>query len=130
MQLKLARVKRASLTPLLEGKGDEAIDVEALRKQQQQTGEALEQARAGLTTLEDYIDRISEVLGDPGTHLRVGRVSMRLSKMNIKLESVASAEDGHQLDLTEVSLGENLKRTLLITRFPRDELLAKQDFLI
>ena len=129
MQLKLAHVKRASLTPLLEGKGDEAIDVEALRKQQQQTGEALEQARAGLTTLQDYIDRISEVLGDPGTHLRVGRVSMRLSKMNIKLESVASAEDGHQLDLTEVSLGENLKRTLLITRFPRDELLAKQDFL-
>jgi hypothetical protein len=130
MQLKLAHVKRASLTPLLEGKGDEAIDIEALRKQQNQTGEALEQARASLTTLEDYIDRISEVLGNPGTHLRVGRVSMRLSKMNIKLESVASAEDGHQLDLTEVSLGENLKRTLLITRFPRDELLAKRDFLI
>jgi len=130
MQLRLAHAKRASLTPLLEGKGGEVIDIEALRVQHQQAGEALEQLRASLTTLEDYIERISEVLGDPQAHLRVGRVSMRLSKMNIKLEGAASAEDGHQLELTEVSLGENLKRILLITRFPRDELLARQDFLM
>jgi len=129
MQLRLAHAKRASLTPLLEGKGDEVINIEALRKQHQQTGEALEQVRAGLTTLDDYIERISEVLGDPGTHLRVGRISMRLNKMNIRLDGAASAEDGHQLELTEVSLGENLKRILLITRFPRDELLARQTFL-
>jgi hypothetical protein len=54
---------------------------------------------------------------------------MCLNKMNIKLEGAASAEAGHDLELTEVSLGENLKRILLITRFPRDELLPKQDFL-
>jgi len=130
MQLRLARVKSASLTHLLEGKGDEVIDIEALQKQYEQTGEALQQARAGLTTLEDYIERISEVLGDPQAYLRVGRVSLRLSKMNIKLEGVASAEDGHQLELTEVSLAENTKRILQITRFPRDELLPRQEFLI
>jgi hypothetical protein len=129
MQLRLAHVRRESLTPLLEGKGGEAIDIEALRTQQQQTGEALQQVRASLTTLDDYIDRISEVLGDPQAHLRVGHLSMCLNKMNIKLEGAASAEAGHDLELTEVSLGENLKRILLITRFPRDELLPKQDFL-
>jgi hypothetical protein len=129
MQLKLAHVKRASLTPLLEGKGDEAIDIEALRKQQQQTGAALEQARASLTTLGDYIERISEVLGDPQAHLKISPVSMRLNKMNIRLEGAAAAEAGHELELTEVSLGENLKRILLITRFPRDGLLARKEFL-
>ena len=88
-----------------------------------------EQVRAGLMTLDDYIDRISEVLGDPQTHLRVGRVRMRLNKMNIRLDGAASAEAGHELDLTEVSLGESLRRILLITRFPRIELLPRQDFL-
>jgi len=129
MQLRLAHAKSASLTPLLEGKGGEVIDIEALRKRREQTEEELEQLRTGLTTLDDYIERISEVLGDPQAHLRVGRVSMRLNKMNIKLEGAASAEDGHQLELTEVSLGENLRRILMITRFPRNELLARRDFL-
>lgn len=129
MQLRLAHAKSASLTPLLEGKGGDVIDMEALRKQHQQTGEALEQVRAGMMTLDDYIERIAEILGDPGTHLRVGRVSMRLNKMNIRIEGAASAEDERQLELTEVSLGENLKRILMITRFPRDELLPRQDFL-
>lgn len=129
MQLKLAQVKRASLTPLLGGEGENAINIEALRNQQQETGAALERARASLSTLGDYIERISEVLGDPQAHLRVGRVSMRLSKMNIKLEGKASRDRGHSLELTEVSLGEDLKRVLLITRFPRDELLPRQDFL-
>jgi predicted HicB family RNase H-like nuclease len=100
-----------------------------LRKRREQTEEELGQLRAGLTTLEDYIERISEVLGEPQAHLRVGHVSMRLNKMNIRLEGAAAAEDGHPLELTEVSLGENLKRILMITRFPRNELLARQDFL-
>ena len=129
MQLRLAHVRDASLTPLLEGKAGEAIDIEALRTQQQQAGEALKQVRASLTTLDDYIDRISEVLGDPQAHLKIGRLSMCLNKMNIKLEGAAAAQAGHELELTEVSLGENLKRVLLITRFPRDELLPKRDFL-
>jgi hypothetical protein len=129
MQLRLAQVKRASLTPLLGGEGENAINIEALRKQQQETGAALERARASLSTLDDYIERISEVLGDPQSHLKVGRVSMRLSKMNIKLEGRAADDSGHSLDLTEVSLGEGLNRILLITRFPRDELLPRRDFL-
>lgn len=129
MQLKLAHVKSASLTPLLAAEAGEAIDIEALRNQYQQTGEALEQLRTSLMTLEDYIERIAEVLGDPQAHLRVDRVSMRLSKMNIRLDAAASAESGDELELTEVSLGENLKRVLLITRFPRDALLPKREFL-
>ena len=129
MQLKLAHVRSAGLAPLLEGEGREAIDIEALRKQYQQTGMALDKARAGLTTLEDYIDRITEVLAEPQAHLKVERNSMCLNKMNIRLEGAAAAEAGHEVQFTEVSLGDNLKRVLLITRFSREELLPKQDFL-
>jgi predicted HicB family RNase H-like nuclease len=129
MQLKLAHVKSAGLAPLLGAEGGEVIDIEALRKQYQQKGEALEEVRASLMTLDDYIERIAEVLGEPQAHLKVDSFSMRLSKMNIRLDDAASAQAGHEMQLTEVSLGESLRRVLLITRFPRDELLAKQDFL-
>ena len=53
---------------------------------------------------------------------------MRLSKMNIKLDQ-QPADTGQALQLIEASLGERLKRVLLITRFPRDDLLPRQDFL-
>lgn len=94
----------------------------ALREQQEHTGQALEQARARLTTLEDYLDRITELLGDPQTHLRLAPVSLRLNQMNIKLDE-QSDESGQTLELTEATLGEDLKRILLIARFPRNDLL-------
>lgn len=129
MQLRLANVKSAGLAPLFEEQGGAVLDVEALRKQYQQKGVALEEVRASLMTLDDYIERITEVLGDPQAHLRVDRFCMRLTKMNIRVDSEASEQPGHELEITEVSLGENLKRVLLITRFSRDELLPKQEFL-
>ena len=128
MQLKVAHLKSQSLEPLIGNKDSATIDIEALRKQATHTGQAREQSSAGLTTLEDYIDRIADVLGDPQTHLRLDSISMHLSKMNIKLDE-HSADTSQALQLIEASLGEHLKRILLITRFPRDDLLPKQDFL-
>ena len=128
MQLKVANLKGRSLAPLMGDEDQGTIDIEALREQAAHTGQAFEQAHARLTTLDDYIDRISEVLGDPQTHLRLDCISMHLSKLNIKLDE-QSADSGQALELSEASLGERLKRILLIVTFPRDDLLPKQDFL-
>ena len=128
MQLKVAHLKSQSLEPLIGDKDSATIDIEALRKQAAHTGQARDQTSARLTTLEDYIDRIAEVLGDPQAHLRLKQISMNLSKMNIKLDD-QQADSRQALQLIEASLGEHLKRVLLIARFPRDDLLPKQDFL-
>ncbi|HHJ16224.1 MAG TPA: hypothetical protein ENJ80_05945 [Gammaproteobacteria bacterium] len=125
MQLKIAHLRSQSLAP---PRGSGNIDIEDLREQAAHTGQALEQAHARLTTLDDYIDRIADVLGDPQAHLRLNRISMCLSGMNIKLDGLSSAT-GNTLELSEASLGKNLKRILSITRFPRDDLLPKRDFL-
>jgi hypothetical protein len=118
MQLKIEQLKSTSLEHLIGDKGSTTIDIEALR----------EQANARLSTLEDYIDRISDVLGDPQKHLRLDRIDMHLSKMNLKLGE-QSTDSGHTLQLIEASLGEHLKRILFIARFPRDNLLPRQGFL-
>ena len=124
MQLRLKQVKQASLSPLLEG-SHKAEGLEALQQQQQHTRQAFEQAGARLTTLDDYIDRITEVLGHPEKYFRVNPVSMRLSPMNIKQDGKSPAP-GSDMALSEYSLGEEIRRILLIIRFPRDELVAKE----
>lgn len=125
MQLRLARAKNASLSPLLEDGENEKEDVEALQERERCMTQELEQAGAKLTTLDDYIDRISEVLGNPEKHFKIDRICMRLSQMNIKLDE-KSNRAGHDLKLAEALLGEQLKRILLIIKFPRDELLGRK----
>lgn len=125
MQLRHAQVKKASLSPLLVDRKNEVTDVDALQQRQQKMTQDLEQAGAKLTTLDDYIDRISEVLGNPERHFRVNRIRMRLSQMNIKRDDKSTAP-GHELELTEAILGEQVRRILLIIKFPRDELLVRE----
>ncbi len=128
MQLKIANLRNKSLAPPRGNRESTNSDTGDLREQAAHTGQALEQAHARLTTLDDYIDRIADVLGDPQAHLKLNPVSMCLSGMNIKLDKLSTAT-GHTLELSEASLGKNLKRILSIVRFPRDDLLPKQSFL-
>jgi hypothetical protein len=125
MQLRLAKTRQASLSPLLEDRENGAGKVEALQQGQQHVTQALEQPEAQLTTLADYIDRITEVLGNPERYFRVDRIHMRLNQMNIKLDE-KSAKPGYNLELAEAQLGEQLRRILLIIKFPREELLARK----
>jgi len=127
MQLRLAQVKKAGLSPLLEDREAGEEDVEAMEQRQQHMAQESEQASAKLTTLDDYIDRITEVLGNPERYFRVDHISMRLSQMNIKLDE-KTAGPGADLELTEALLGKKLRRILLIIRFPRDELLVRKRF--
>lgn len=124
MQLRLAQVKQASLSSLLEDRDAGAEDLDALQ-QQQHTTQAFEQASARLLTLDDYIDRITEVLGHPAEHFKARHITMRLSQMNIKRDEQAPGA-ANDLELTELLLGDEIRRIVLTITFPRDELVAKQ----
>ncbi len=125
MQLRLAQVKQASLSSLLEDRDAGAEDLDALLQQQQHTTQAFEQASARLLTLDDYIDRITEVLGHPAEHFKARHITMRLSQMNIKRDEQAPGA-ANDLELTELLLGDEIRRIVLTITFPRDELVAKQ----
>jgi hypothetical protein len=126
MQLRVAQLKRNSLEPLIGNRDAKSVDIQAMRQQAEHASETLRHTRARLSTLNDYIDRIEEVLGEPHTHLNVSSVSMCLNEMNIKLDEKSSSA-GKVLDFSEAHLGDQLKRILLIARFPRDELLPRKD---
>ncbi|HFD79144.1 MAG TPA: hypothetical protein ENK05_01965 [Gammaproteobacteria bacterium] len=122
---RLARTRKAGLASLF-GEQEEA-EGEGLEAHYRRTSEALEQARARLDTLDDYIDRISEVLGEPQHYLQVHTLSLRLNVMNIVVE--ANDPSGHDLRLTEVSLADERRRVIVPVCFGAQELPPQKDFL-
>ncbi len=81
-----------------------------------------------LDTLDDYVARIADVLGRPEDYFRLAPLTLHLNQMNILLEGKA-ARNTTPLVLCEASLGEHLRRILIIARFPRQDLLARRGFL-
>ena len=122
-QLRLAKVKTSGLETLLERK---PAQVSELRNQLRHTSEQLQASKARLTDLDDYIEIITQVLCQPEQHLQGRQFSVRLNKMNIKLGEQA-AQAGETLQLTEISLGDRIRRVMLLVTFPRRDLLPEKD---
>lgn len=123
MRLKLAKLKTSDLKGLLENKTDQVAE---LQEQLDRAGEQLRQSTDRLNDLDDYIDIISRVLNQPQDHLHARQFPVSLNKLNIKLDK-HSANKGEELQLTEITLGDELRRVMTIVTFPRDELLPEKD---
>lgn len=127
MRRRLKIVKDASLDPLLEEHHSESAGLDGAVTDRQQTADEAKHPAGKLDALDDYIDRIADVLDHPEAHLRHKQISMRLNRMNVKLGE-DSGEAGDNLELAEFLLGQHIKRILLITRFPRSEMQEVKDF--
>ena len=84
--------------------------------------EALAPSSGKTTVFDDYIAGISAVLADPGRYVKRETVRLRISRMNVKIESPDEPAD--ELSLSEVTIGGRPPRTVVLTRFPRSDLLA------
>lgn len=63
----------------------------------------------------------------PEAHFRINPVTLCLSQITIKQET-ASPGSGHNLERTEIVLGEETRRVLLIIMFSREELIERKTF--
>jgi hypothetical protein len=127
-RLRTARARAAGLEGLVADEGEPSPQVEALEQELAQTEESLQDAKTGFGTLEDYVRCISEVLGQPEAHVRMTPRTLFLNRMNVKLDD-AKVDGAREIGLTEVALGEEIKRMIVLARFPRDLLLEKGHFL-
>ena len=127
-KLRAAKAKAAGLEGLVAGEGEHNAQVQALEAELAQTQQALKDAKAGFATIEDYMRCTSEVLGQPEAHIRINPRTLLLDQMNIKLDDGA-ADSAREICLTEVALGEEIKRFIVLARFPQDLLLEKGHFL-
>jgi len=80
-----------------------------------------------LTSLEDYLEFVADVLGNPQQYLNGCSSSIRLSRLGIKLEG-GRTDAGNEIPLFLFRLASHTPRVGSLVRFPRAELLPPQDF--
>jgi len=127
-KLRSAKATAAGLEGLVEGEGEHDAEVQALEAELAQTQQAIKDARSGFATIDDYVRCTSEMLDQPEVHVRITPRKLLLDRMNVKLDDRA-ADGAREIRLTEVALGEDIKRIIVLARFPRDLLLEKGHFL-
>lgn len=97
-------------------------EIALLRTRLMHEREALALSRGETTVLDDYIAVIGAVLADPERYVKRATVRLRINRMNIKVESPDEPAD--ELTFSEVTIGGRPPRVVVLTRFPRRDLLA------
>jgi hypothetical protein len=96
-------------------------EIALLRARLLREREALAPDRGDATVLDGYIAGISAVLSDPERFVKRETVRLRINRMNIKVESPDAPAD--ELTFSEVTIGSRPPRAVILTRFPRRDLL-------
>ena len=68
-----------------------------------------------------YLNEVKSLLAHPETFIRLKLVSMKLTRMSIKL-SEESSEAGDTIHFAELEIANVMKRVVAIVRYPKDEM--------
>jgi FtsZ-binding cell division protein ZapB len=79
----------------------------------------LEEIKAELDTPEGHIEHLNAILLNPEQHLRLETVSLKLSRMGIRLEP-SSTEPANEFTVAEFELGQDPKRVVLWIRVEKN----------
>ena len=80
-----------------------------------------------LLTPQVALQQVMAVFSRPDDFVRVRKFPLRLNKMGIKI-SDDSAQPCNEINLTEVTIGNELPRVVTLATFPQQELLARKAF--
>lgn len=79
------------------------------------------------TSLEDHLDFVASVLATPEQYLSGSASSICLNRLGIKKEGGCTAVE-NKVPLYEIQVASDVPRVATLVRFPRAELLPRQDF--
>lgn len=119
VQLEALRGNMSSLQPLPSSADPDERHLAALAQRLAHTEQDLEEARKPLNTLDDYLEQVRLVLSAPEHVLQFHPLTMRLSRLGIKLDE-DSPEPGATISLLELRLPEQ-QRIGALVRIPREE---------
>jgi len=98
----------------------------ALQQELDEIGETLAREIPQLASLESRLDLVADVLGNPAQYVSGNLRTVRLNRMGIKLDS-DRADTGDAVPLFEIQVAGQGTRIGTLVRFPRAELLPRQD---
>lgn len=134
-RVRILRIKQKALNPA--GRGIDFLGADAaarvaehdtLGKRIRELEQDLADARRGLTTLDDHLERLRDLLLHPEVHLGAKLQRVRLDRMNIvRFVGDEDPEDGVELEFLRGYRGDRPGRILLLVRFPRSQVLSEQE---
>jgi len=124
---RLQSIDQGLVTPSQSNR-DYARKIQNIEKKLAENELNFEHKRVKLVTPEDYLTQVKKTLSHPQRYISLRNVSMKLNRMGVKIRE-GSAQTGNRIDLAEIKIGKTPRRVVLLARFPRVELLPKEDFL-
>jgi hypothetical protein len=100
--------------------------MKSVQRELKRTVDGYIEAKSSLATLDGYIGHVQDVFSHPDQHVSLSHTSLHLDRMGIKVERDAAGQV-NQLNLVELSIGEELRVAVAIARCPRSELPPKED---
>jgi len=97
-----------------------------LQREVDEIGETLAREIPRLASLEFHLDLVTDVLEHPAQYVSGHLNAIHLSRMGIKLDGNRTA-DGNEVPLFEIRVAGQGTRIGALVRFPRTELLPRQD---
>lgn len=128
VRLRMLRAGRDGMQPLVGDGPSVEQQIRELERELKETGHEYAEARGALATLDDYIEHIDAVFGEPQAHVALQRTRLRVSRTGVKVDE-ASGDVAEGLELAELSIGDGLHVTIVFVRIPRDELPPEEDLL-
>jgi len=104
---------------------DEIEDRQVLTRHLEEAEGQLREAHANPDTLEDYLAEVCRVFDHPSRHLRVNPGSVRVNRMNIKVED-DSSDRGAAVFSAEIVVGHNPPFEAILARFNRKDVQQRQ----
>jgi len=99
---------------------DGTEDMQALTRHLEETECQLKEAHAHPDTLEDYLLQVCRVFNHPSRYLRVKPGSVRVDRMNIKVEDELSSR-GAEVFSAEITIGDNPPFETILALFNRKD---------
>ena len=124
-KLRGLQAQHRGLDALTADAADEIEDKQVLTRHLEETEGQLREAHANPDTLEDYLAEICQVFDHPSHHLRVNPGSVRVNRMNIKVED-DSSDRGAEVFSAEIAVGNNPSFEAILARFNRKDIQQRQ----
>lgn len=127
-RMRLLNLARDGMEGIVKDPATISQEMKAVEREMKDTMTDFIEAKSSLSTLDGYIKQIDEVFSHPDQHLTLTHTPICINRMGFKSDD-ASSGPVNDLNLVELSIGENLRIAIAIVRCPRSELPPREDLL-
>jgi len=125
-RMRLLNLARDGMEGIVKDPATISQEMKEVEREMKDTMADFIEAKSSLATLDGYIKQIDGVFSHPDQHLTLTHTPLRVNRMGFKSDD-ASSGPVNDLNLVELSIGEDLRIAIAIVRCPRSELPPKED---